>query len=680
MNSTVLILGTPIPGVVPLNNVRPSVELDNTGIFGTNFAGPSSTVAPDFRNPNIQSSTPQSYKTNEYFDNGGRGTIRYNNGVVTNKVTETDIQDYRTSPYTRIPNSFIINAGNAENAQSTIQKADDSSETGDGTFTRGGFTKTGPTKTGITTAQVGGSASYILGPSTPRPRPNPDFIGEQAFAGSFGTTGSASNFGTAAGATNFRTEGAATNFGARGTATNFGTTAGASNFNTAGPNLAAANFNTAGAAANFNTDGAATNFGARGTASNFGTTAGAANFNTAGATNFKTDGAATNFGARGTANNFGITAGAANFNTAGATNFNTDGAATNFGARGTANNFGTTAGAANFNTAGATNFGARGTANNFGITAGAANFNTAGSNVGTAGATNFNTDGAATNFGARGTANNFGTTPGASNFNAAGNSANFGTTSAANFGARGPNFDITGSTGNFGTSQFANGFTSNDISRTNTASGANSETAGYSYPAPLIQLEVKGVSTTPVAPRTNYFESTTPSPISNAPSFNNQNSVIIESAQNNRGFSTTLSPVGFTTGPLENFRTTVFDAAKLPQAFTTVRPVINTGSRTVISSTPIPAIISTQRPPYQSDDFANGQKTFLDVGVSFNQGNDYGSTAQDSTGNNFDYSDITSNADQGSFGQRVTGQSRITNINYQQPTTNVRGVGSHQIL
>ncbi|XP_031788148.1 uncharacterized protein LOC100678219 isoform X2 [Nasonia vitripennis] len=656
--------GTPVPGVVPLNNARPSVELDNTGLFGNNFDGPTSTVAPDFRNPNIQSSTPQNYRTNEYFDNGGRGTIRYNNGLVTNKVTETDIQDYRTSPYTRIPNSFIINGGNAENEQSTIQKADDSSETGDGIFTRGGFTKTGPTKTGITTAQVGGSASYVLGPSTLRPRPNPDFIGEQAFA------------------TNFQTEGAATNFGAKGSTTNFGTTAGASNFKTAGPSIATANFNTAGGTANFHTDGAAANFAAKGITNNFGFTAGAANFNTAGATNFNTDGAATNFGARGTASNFGSTAGAANFNTAGATNFNTDGAATNFGARGTANNFGTTAGAANFNTAGsnfgtagatnfntdgaATNFGARG--NNFGTTAGAANFNTAGTNFGTAGATNFNTDGAATNFGARETASNFGTTAGASNFNTAGSTANFGTTNAANFGARGTNFDVTGSTANFGTSQFANGFTSNDISRTNTASGANTETAGYSYPKPLIQLEVEGISTTPVPPRTSYFESTTPSPISNAQSFNNQNSVIIESAQKNRGFSTTISPVGFTTGPLENFRTTVFDAAKLPQAVTTVRPVIDTSSRTVISSTPIPAVISTQR-PYQSD-----VKTYLDVGVSFDQGNDYASTG------NFDYSDVTSNAEQGNFGQRVTGQSRTTNINYQQGTTNARGLNENSPL
>ncbi|XP_023316292.1 uncharacterized protein DDB_G0283357-like [Trichogramma pretiosum] len=130
---------------------------------------------------NFSTTLSSGYKTNEYHDNGGRGTIRYNNGVVANKIPENDIDDYRTSPYTKLPNSFIINAGNGENEQSNIMKFEE--EYPEGTYTNTGFTKTGPTKTGITTAQVGGSGSYVFGTGFPRPKPNPQLIGEHAFSG-----------------------------------------------------------------------------------------------------------------------------------------------------------------------------------------------------------------------------------------------------------------------------------------------------------------------------------------------------------------------------------------------------------------------------------------------------------------------------------------------------------------
>lgn len=353
----ILFLGTRVPAAQPLNTGRPDA---NTG-----------------------------YKTNEYYDNGGRGTIRYNNGVVTNKVTDNDIQDYRTSSYTRIPNSFIINAGNGESPQSTIVKADSTNTL----FTKEGFTKTGPTKTGITTAQVGGTGSYVVGPGYSRPRPDPQFIGENAFAGTF------------------------------------------------------------------------------------------------------------------------------------------------------SNNQGTT--------------------------------------------TNLETKDSTTNFGG------------------------------------------TGSIDNFGTTYYP-------------------KSKGYSYPKPLVQLDVNGYST----PSPTNFDGTTQP--SRAQTLDNQNSIIIDSAQ--EGYSTTISPVGFTTGQKEDFRTTVYQAAKLPQTVSTVRPVIDTGSRTVISSTPVPAVYSTP-----AGTVTPSPKTYLAVGVSFD---DY---SQGSTGYT-DYTDITSNFDQGNFGQKIPGQPKVTN-NYQQPTT-----------
>lgn len=389
-NSKIQFLGTRVPGVEPLNTGRP-----NSGSFGGSTVG-------------VNSATSQNagYKTNEYYDNGGRGTIRYNNGVVTNKVSDNDIQDYRTSSYTPIPNSFIINAGNGENPQSTLLKADSANTQ---LFTKEGFTKTGPTKTGITTAQVGGTGSYVIGTGYPRARPDPSFIGETAFAGTFSNTGTTAN-------------------------------------------LAAKDDTT--------------------------------------------------------------------------------------------------------------------------------------------------------------------------------------------------NYDNGRNPTNFGTTYYNN---KPQYPKANTVANTNVETKGYSYPKPSVQLDINGYST-PSPVKTN-FAGTTPSSFS---TLDGRNSIIIDSAQ--EGYSTTISPVGFTTGQKEDFRTTVYQAAKLPQTVSTVRPVIDTGSRTVISSTPVPAVYSTP-----AENFTPTPKTYLAVGVSFD---DYG-LSQGSTGYT-DY-DVTSNLNQGNFGQKIAGQPRPTD--YQQPTT-----------
>ncbi|XP_076680416.1 uncharacterized protein LOC143375318 isoform X3 [Andrena cerasifolii] len=108
------------------------------------------------------------YKTNEYHDNGGRGTIKFNNGDITTKYTENDIPDYRPAGGTIPPDTLIpgYNFGVS------------------GLSTPSGFTKTGPTKTGITTAALGGSGSYVISTGNTRPTLSPDNIGDKAFDGS----------------------------------------------------------------------------------------------------------------------------------------------------------------------------------------------------------------------------------------------------------------------------------------------------------------------------------------------------------------------------------------------------------------------------------------------------------------------------------------------------------------
>ncbi|XP_051169423.1 uncharacterized protein LOC127286862 isoform X2 [Leptopilina boulardi] len=125
------------------------------------------------------------YKINEYHDNGGRGTIRYNNGFIVTKIPESDYRNFQPSLST-LPDSEV-SGGRLDNSGGTISGASTYPQqfSGAGVFTPEGFTKTGPTRTGITTAQLGGSGSYVIGTS-PRPRPNLNNIGENAFAGNVG--------------------------------------------------------------------------------------------------------------------------------------------------------------------------------------------------------------------------------------------------------------------------------------------------------------------------------------------------------------------------------------------------------------------------------------------------------------------------------------------------------------
>ncbi|XP_015603015.1 mucin-19 isoform X1 [Cephus cinctus] len=139
--------------------------------------------------------TDTGYKTNEYHDNGGRGTIRLNNGYITSKYSETDLPDYRPA-YGSLPDS-VVSGGRVDGSGGVILGTTLAGVNGYGTklktggsYTQGGFTKTGSTKTGITTAQLGGSASYVAATGRPRPRPNLENIGAKAFEGNTGYSGS----------------------------------------------------------------------------------------------------------------------------------------------------------------------------------------------------------------------------------------------------------------------------------------------------------------------------------------------------------------------------------------------------------------------------------------------------------------------------------------------------------
>ncbi|XP_043281935.1 filaggrin-2-like [Venturia canescens] len=127
------------------------------------------------QNPIITFGTGGGYKTNEYHDNGGRSTIRYNNGEITHKYTEDDVREHQAK-------------------FGTLPKFDVTSYETSSTD----FTKTGPTKTGIVTAQVGGSASYVSGTSAPKPLINPQNIGANAFGSNSGYSGTSSKISNGA--------------------------------------------------------------------------------------------------------------------------------------------------------------------------------------------------------------------------------------------------------------------------------------------------------------------------------------------------------------------------------------------------------------------------------------------------------------------------------------------------
>lgn len=124
---------------------------------------------------------------NFQFGNNYGTTPLYNAGV--KNINQVPIKFAPQNPYitSRGPQSELktINSGK-EVTRPQVFSNQGYSRSESGEFTKEGFTKTGPTITGITTAQVGGSGSYVAGSGGLRPRPNPDFIGEKAFEGNTG--------------------------------------------------------------------------------------------------------------------------------------------------------------------------------------------------------------------------------------------------------------------------------------------------------------------------------------------------------------------------------------------------------------------------------------------------------------------------------------------------------------
>ncbi|XP_068983254.1 mucin-19-like isoform X2 [Bombus flavifrons] len=168
------IKGQSSPGIILTGQTAPGVSIGGSIVPGTAIGSGFSThpgaVAPESPFGTKIGTTPSTYvtgyKTNEYHDNGGRGTIRFNNGDVTTKYTENDIPDYRPTGGNILPDTLIPGSKGIP-----------------GVSLSSGFTKTGPTKTGFTTATLGAGGSYVISTGKTSPPPNPDHIGAKAFEG-----------------------------------------------------------------------------------------------------------------------------------------------------------------------------------------------------------------------------------------------------------------------------------------------------------------------------------------------------------------------------------------------------------------------------------------------------------------------------------------------------------------
>lgn len=104
-----------------------------------------------------------------------------------------------------------------------------------------------------------------------------------------------------------------------------------------------------------------------------------------------------------------------------------------------------------------------------------------------------------------------------------------------------------------------------------------SATSGYLYPKPNVQFGTSGAtfSSTPIASIGNNLPVTTSKPF------------LI------RLSTSTVMPVIYTTDQPEIYKTTLFESKKIPITVSTVRPLIDTGYKTVISPTTIPVSVLT---------------------------------------------------------------------------------------
>ncbi|XP_048509565.1 mucin-19-like isoform X3 [Athalia rosae] len=161
-------------------NTREQIEAEFPGSTGGDFGIKTSHSATG----SFATERDMGYKTNEYHDNGGRGTIVHNNGVSTSKYTESDIRD-RQPAYASLPDT-IVSGGRIDGSNGVVLGT---TVAGIDTYVSQGFTKTGPTKTGIVAAEIGGSGSYVTNTGRPRPTPTPSNPEFNTFGGKKTTEG-----------------------------------------------------------------------------------------------------------------------------------------------------------------------------------------------------------------------------------------------------------------------------------------------------------------------------------------------------------------------------------------------------------------------------------------------------------------------------------------------------------
>ncbi|XP_017763210.1 PREDICTED: mucin-19-like isoform X2 [Eufriesea mexicana] len=166
----VVLTGQTAPGIVLTGQTAPGVVLTGhtaPGGYDSGYSTKPGGVTPGSSYGNkiggVVSTSGTGYKTNEYYDNGGRGTIRFNNGDVTTKYTENDIPDYRPAGGTIPPDTLL--PGSKDSSIST------------------GFANTGPTKTSFTPITLGAGHGYTFSTRKPSLTSNTENIGAEAFAG-----------------------------------------------------------------------------------------------------------------------------------------------------------------------------------------------------------------------------------------------------------------------------------------------------------------------------------------------------------------------------------------------------------------------------------------------------------------------------------------------------------------
>ncbi|RLU20339.1 hypothetical protein DMN91_006947 [Ooceraea biroi] len=191
--------------------------------------------------------------------------------------------------------------------------------------------------------------------------------------------------------------------------------------------------------------------------------------------------------------------------------------------------------------------------------------------------------------------------------------------------------------GNVGYTKTSSGYYSSTlapIARITPQSG----TSGYSYPKPTIPFETGATfSSTPITPIKTYLPVTAPTPFLNVEvrngSLDNTNvfGSKIFTTPGYRGSSTPTSII-YTTEYPDTYKTTLFEAAKIPVS--TVRPIIDTGYKTVIAPTNIPFSTLTDNGFTQRTGGLQGQTvTTSNIGLPFQR--------TDSNGQK-DYSSFTS--------------------------------------